>query len=165
MQISRNQTTYENMKGHHLDYAHPASQAITSALTTGATSSDMTGQGPNPAIPSTTSQQRPPHRHGGCLSQWKKLLGLDSFVATAQHGLDRRGGRPKNPFSRGVITNCKDFWCDNASCFGQRESGSAMLDGEPVNYNRLYDVPLTLRTGGRAGSGMVYRSVAADEAV
>lgn len=174
VQISRNQTTYESMHGHTLDYANSASAAVTSAITTGTTSADIgglsaTGQGPNPAIPPTTipSHRRPPplrHDHG-CLSQWKKLLGLDTFVATAQDGLDRRGGaRSWNPFSRGVVTNCKDFWCDSQPYFGKRDTGSAMLGGETVNYSRLFDMPLMTRTGGsRAGSGMVYRSVAGGE--
>ncbi|EER36484.1 palmitoyltransferase akr1 [Histoplasma capsulatum H143] len=176
VQISRNQTTYESMHGHTLDYANSASAAVTSAITTGTTSADIgglsaTGQGPNPAIPPTTipSHRRPPplrHDHG-CLSQWKKLLGLDTFVATAQDGLDRRGGaRSRNPFSRGVVTNCKDFWCDSQPYFGKRDTGSAMLGGETVNYSRLFDMPLMTRTGGsRAGSGMVYRSVAGEDAV
>ncbi|OAX83261.1 hypothetical protein ACJ72_02382 [Emergomyces africanus] len=175
VQISRNQTTYESMRGHTLDYSNSASQAITSAITTGTTSVDLgglsaTGQGPDPAIPPTVPSHRrpPPHRHDhGCLSQWKRLLGLDTFVATAQDGLDRRGaGRYRNPFSRGVITNCKDFWCDTEPYFGKRDTGSAMLDGEVVNYTRLFDMPLMIRSGGsRAGSGMVYRSVAAEDAV
>ncbi|KAG5297717.1 palmitoyltransferase akr1 [Histoplasma ohiense] len=175
VQISRNQTTYESMHGHTLDYANSASAAVTSAITTGTTSADIgglsaTGQGPNPAIPPTTipSHRRPPplrHDHG-CLSQWKKLLGLDTFVATAQDGLDRRGGaRSRNPFSRGVVTNCKDFWCDSQPYFGKRDTGSAMLGGETVNYSRLFDMPLMTRTGSRAGSGMVYRSVAGEDAV
>lgn len=176
VQISRNQTTYESMHGHTLDYANSASAAVTSAITTGTASADIgglsaTGQGPNPAIPPTTipSHRRPPplrHDHG-CLSQWKKLLGLDTFVATAQDGLDRRGGaRSRNPFSRGVVTNCKDFWCDSQPYFGKRDTGSAMLGGETVNYSRLFDMPLMTRTGGsRAGSGMVYRSVAGEDAV
>lgn len=176
VQISRNQTTYENMRGHTLDYANSASQAITSAITTGTTSDDIgglstAGQGPIPAIPPTTvpSHRRPPpHRHDhGCLSQWKKLLGLDTFVATAQDGLDRRGGgRYRNPFSHGVFTNCKDFWCDSEPYFGKRDTGSAMLGGEVINYTRLFDMPFMTRSGGsRAGSGMVYRSVAAEDAV
>ncbi|EEQ83453.2 palmitoyltransferase akr1 [Blastomyces dermatitidis ER-3] len=176
VQISRNQTTYENLRGHTFDYANSASQAITSAITTGTTSTDIgglstTSQGPNPAIPPTTipSHRRPlPHRHDhGCLSQWKTLLGLDTFVATAQDGLDRRGGaRHRNPFSRGVVTNCKDFWCDSQPYFGKRDTGSAMLGGEAVNYARMFDMPLMTRSGGsRAGSGMVYRSVAAEDAV
>ncbi|EEH49218.2 uncharacterized protein PADG_05297 [Paracoccidioides brasiliensis Pb18] len=176
VQISRNQTTYENMRGHTLNYASPASQAIASAITTGTTSVDMrglsaTGQGPNPAmLPTTTPPHRraPLHRHShGCLAQWKKLLGLDTFVVTAQDGLERRGGgRNRNPFSRGIVTNCKDFWCDSASYFGKRDTGSAMLDGEVVNYNSMFDMPLmTSSRRNRTGSGMVYRSIAGGDAV
>ncbi|OJD13323.1 hypothetical protein AJ78_06214 [Emergomyces pasteurianus Ep9510] len=175
VQISRNQTTYENMRGHTLDYSNSASQAITSALTTGTASVDLgslapAGQGPDPAIPPTVPSHRrqlPHHHDHGCLSQWKKLLGLDAFVTTAQDGLDRRGGgRQRNPFSRGVITNCKDFWCDSEPYFGRRDTGSAMLGGEVINYTRLFDIPFMTRSGGsRAGSGMVYRSITAEDAV
>ncbi|EAS35590.2 palmitoyltransferase akr1 [Coccidioides immitis RS] len=166
VQISRNQTTYENMKGHAFDYANPASRAITSALTTGTTSAELgglnsTGQGPNPSIPPPGHRRHHRHAHGGCLSQWKKLLGLDTFMATAQEGLgDRRAARAQNPFSRGIVTNCRDFWCDPAPYFGRRAPGSAMLNGEVVNYNDMYEVPLRLRTG---VSGMVYRSVATED--
>ncbi|EEP76066.1 palmitoyltransferase akr1 [Uncinocarpus reesii 1704] len=165
VQISRNQTTYENMKGHSFDYADPAARAITSALTTGTTSAelgglDSTGQGPNPSIP-PSGPGRHRHAHGGCFAQWKKLLGLDTFMATAQHGLgDRRASRSRNPFSRGIVTNCRDFWCDPSPYFGRRETGMAMLDGSVINYNTMYEVPLRLRTG---GSGMVYRSVATED--
>jgi hypothetical protein len=38
-----------------------------------------------------------------------------------------------------------------------------MLDGAIVNYNRMYDVPLKMRGVGRAGEGMVYRSVAVED--
>jgi hypothetical protein len=39
-----------------------------------------------------------------------------------------------------------------------------MLGGEVVNYNQMFEVPLRMRLGGRAGSAMGYRSVpAADD--
>lgn len=82
-------------------------------------------------------------------------------MATAQEGLgDRRTARYRNPFSRGITTNCRDFWCDSAPYFGKREPGSAMLGGEVVNYNVMYELPVRLRTG---QSGMIYRSVATEE--
>ncbi|PGH17999.1 hypothetical protein AJ80_04620 [Polytolypa hystricis UAMH7299] len=172
IQISRNQTTYENMRGHSFDETNPASRAITSALAAGTTSADLaglapSGAGPNPALP-PGGPGRQPHRHGhGCFAQWKKLLGLDTFVATAQNGLgDRRTQRAQNPFSRGIVTNCSDFWCDRSPYFGKREPGSAVLEGEAVNYTKMYELPLQLRrTGGRVGGGMVYTSVATDDAV
>ncbi|KAL1958101.1 hypothetical protein VTO42DRAFT_5141 [Malbranchea cinnamomea] len=161
VQISRNQTTYENMKGQSIDYLHPSAQAIASALMTGTTSLDATGQGPNPSIPPPRAR----HHHNGCCSQWKKLFGLDSFFATAQGGLlDRRhASRPRNPFSRGIVTNCRDFWCDPAPYFGRKESGLAMLDGEIVNYNQMYEVPLRLRGERRTGGGILYTSIATEE--
>ena len=61
----------------------------------------------------------------------------------------------RNPFSRGMVTNCKDFWCDGSSIFGKRKNGEARLDGENVNYTRLYEVPLRKR----GGDGMSYESV------
>lgn len=82
-------------------------------------------------------------------------------MATAQEGLgDRRAARYRNPFSRGIVTNCRDFWCDSAPYFGRREPGFAMLGGEVVNYNNMYEVPMRLRTG---GSGTAYRSVATED--
>ncbi|KAL1967786.1 hypothetical protein VTN77DRAFT_2475 [Rasamsonia byssochlamydoides] len=161
VQISRNQTTYENMRGHSIDHAHPTSQAITSALTSGTTSLDAAGltsagHGPNPAA----TPAAPPRRSHGCFEQWKKLLGLDTFFATAQG----RSARQKNPFSRGIITNCRDFWCDPAPIFKKREPGSAMLDGEIVNYYRMYEPPLRMHSGGRrGGSGTAYMSLAGDD--
>lgn len=123
-----------------------------------------TGLGPNPAVPSA------PHPHKeGCLGQWKKLLGLDSFVATAQGSLDGgRGSRRRgNPFSRGVVTNCKDFWCDPAPYFGKRETGTAMLGGDVINYTRMYEAPprMKLRRPRQDLVDGMYHSVGSDEAV
>ncbi|RHZ58457.1 palmitoyltransferase akr1 [Aspergillus thermomutatus] len=138
VQISRNQTTYENMRGHSIDRSYPSSRAFASAITAGTTSLDAAGlsaagQGPNPALARGHSHRG---RRHGCLQQWSSLLGIDTFFATARDGLrdGPRADRPKNPFSRGIITNCRDFWCDSAPYFGKREPGSAMLGGEIVNY-------------------------------
>ncbi|KAL3442146.1 hypothetical protein BJX65DRAFT_287428 [Aspergillus insuetus] len=160
VQVSRNQTTYENMRGHSIDRSFPSSQAFASAVTAGTTSMDAaglssSGQGPNPALAQVAQR----HRRGGCLSQWSSLLGFDTFFATARDGLREgpRATRPKNPFSRGLVTNCRDFWCDPAPYFGKRDPGSAMLGGEIVNYNRMYESPSRMHSGGG------YRSVAGDE--
>lgn len=166
VQISRNQTTYENMRGHSIDHARPSSQAITSAIAAGTTSLDAaglsaSGHGPNPSLSAGA-----PHRHRqGCFQQWKMLLGLDSFLATAQGGFRERRGNtaPRNPFSRGLITNCRDFWCDSEPYFGKRESGVAMLAGEKVNYNEMYEVPLRMRRGGGDRSQGAYASLAAED--
>lgn len=159
VQISRNQTTYENMKGHSIDRTYPGSQAFASAVAAGTPSLEGAalttgGRGPDPAF------REPGHRprKHGCIQQWSSLLGIDAFFATASDGLrdGPRATQPKNPFSRGLVGNCRDFWFDPAPYFGRREPGSGMLGGEVVNYNEMYDVPARLRRGGGRG----YRSLA-----
>ncbi|KAJ5084272.1 hypothetical protein NUU61_008851 [Penicillium alfredii] len=167
VQISRNQTTYENMRGHSIDRSYPSTQAFASAMTAGTTSMDAAGlsaagQGPNPAA----ARPDAPRRRHGCLQQWSSLLGIDTFFATARDGLrdGPRAVRSRNVFSRGVMSNCRDFWCDPAPYFGKRETGSAMLGGEVVNYHDMYEIPLRMRTGGgRSGDGPAYRSVAGED--
>ncbi|EKD12887.1 uncharacterized protein L3040_007044 [Drepanopeziza brunnea f. sp. 'multigermtubi'] len=174
VQVSRALTTWENMKGsHHGHYSSKASEAITSALTTGTASRagaqiGSTGLGPDPALPPSHS----PHAHhhkSGCFAQWKKILGVDTFVETA---LDYKGGKNaranRNPFSRGCMGNCKDFWCDPAPIFGKRENGSAMLGGQVVNYTTMYETPRLMsarRAGGGNGVGIggQYESVPSED--
>jgi palmitoyltransferase len=167
VQVSRNQTTYENMRGHHIDRSYPSSQAFASAMTAGTTSLEgagltASGAGPNPALP----RPGPPRRRHGFCAQWSSLLGIDTFFATARDGLrdGPQAARPRNPFSRGIATNCRDFWCDPAPIFGKRTTGSGMLGGEVVNYNNMYETPTRMRMGGsRSGDGGAYRSVAGDD--
>ncbi|KAJ5546998.1 hypothetical protein N7494_004583 [Penicillium frequentans] len=163
VQVSRNQTTYENMRGHSIDRSLPSSQAFASAMTAGTTSMEAAGlsaagQGPNPALAHSHASRR----KTGCISQWSALLGIDAFFATAKDGLrdGPHAGRSRNPFSRGVTTNCRDFWCDPAPIFAKRESGAAMLGGEVINYNDMYETPLRMHAG-RSGEG--YRSVADED--
>lgn len=136
IQVARGITTYESMRGHP-DHASRASEAVTAVLTAGSTSMEgaqLTTHG---------------HHHGhkeGCFGQWKKLLGLDTFLATAQSEIDRKSARPRNPFSRGVVTNCRDFWFDPAPIFKKRENGTGMLDGDVVNYSRMYETPSRTKT-------------------
>ena len=166
VQISRAKTTYESMRG-HTQFDYKAAEAVTAALTTGATTMSD-GQLTGGDLVSGNHS----HSHGhkeGCFKQWKKLLGLDSFMATAQSGLkgEHRSTR-RNPFSRGVLTNCKDFWCDPAPYFSKRETGAAMLDGTIINYTRMYESPprLKLRRSDRSGSERyVYNSVTSDDSV
>ena len=168
VQVARGQTTWENMQRHRSP--GPAVAVIASAATAGTTSLEgaqltSEGMGPDPAIAASSGHG---HRHDSFFTQWKRLLGLDTFVATAQSGLDGSSSRARqnrNPFSKGIITNCKDFLCDPAPVFGRRENGSAMLGGEVVNYARMYETPeimrvRTLRTG---ASGGAYESVAVEE--
>lgn len=160
VQISKNQTTYENMKRHEHSHDHRPilpqhNPTITQPAAPGATTSL------NDAAAASTRLHPTPRASEGCLSRWKKLLGLDAFLATASdasHGTLQ--SRNSNPFSRGILGNCKDFWLDPAPVFGKRNNGEGFLDGEVVDYARLYDVPLRLRRG--AGS-MAYASVAGDD--
>ena len=169
LQIARAMTTYESMRGNTHHGSH-ASAAITSALVAGSSNpsgAQLTdaGVGPNPALPPAHHRH---HHKESCFSQWKKLLGLDAFVITATGSLDNgRSRRRGNPFSRGIITNCKDFWCDSAPYFGQRENGAAMLGGDIVNYTRMYETPprMKFRRPRQDGDGGMYHNVGDDDAV
>lgn len=150
-QVSRAMTTYENMTGIHL--GPPASRALTS-----------TGTPLDPNVPSLASNSDaaggPGSKHkagGGVLKQWSRMLGVDPFIETiagraAATGKSRR--KKKNPYSRGCISNCKDFWCDPAPIFGQRENGSTLLGGGRVDYTAMYESPPLMRlTGIRTRGG------------
>jgi len=164
VQISRARTTFESMRGFGETSVSPGG-ALTASLTTGSTSLEggqVTSHGAGPGHHSGHGHGHG-HKHGkGCFGQWKKLLGLDTFIATAQgsHGTRQR----QNPFSRGILSNCRDFWLDPAPYFGQRETGAAILDGEPVNYAKMYDLPLRARIRSGEGGG-VYHNVSGDDVV
>ena len=173
VQVSRAMTTYENMMGANHGNDSKASEAITSALTTGTTTRagaqlGAAGLGPDPALPHGHGHHGHHHQQG-CFSQWKKILGVDTFVETALHGSSgtrNRSRRARNPFSAGCIQNCKDFWCDPAPVFGRRENGEAVIGGAVVNYTTMYETPRMMST--RASGGDTagrYHSVAADDSV
>jgi palmitoyltransferase ZDHHC13/17 len=162
LQIARNLTTYESMHG-HLN-SHTPAEAVTSFVTTGDTSQDVAGgSAPTTGFGSGADTEDAPRRRKPKQSvwdQWKRLLGIDTFVATALHGSQANQRQQRgNPFSRGVIINCKDFWCDGAPMLQKKESGYARLGGDRVDYTRLYEVPKMRyqRGGGR------YEAVAAEE--
>lgn len=171
IQISRNQTTLENMRKNMEYTSYNASQAVTATLAAGtpslgAAGLTTSGMGPNPA---TVGDTAPPRKRPGFLGSWVKLLGLDNVVAIARNGTTRdpvtgrlqARERRANPWSRGIVTNCQDFWRDPAPYFGTRTGSEALLGGERVNYARMYDMPRRT-TGSR---GMVYTSVADEESV
>lgn len=167
VQISRAMTTWENMRGAHHGHGHgsKASEAITSALTTGTTTTagaqiGGSGSGPDPALPGHGHH----HHKEGCFAQWKKILGVDTFVETVQTGNKPSSRRNRNAFSNGCITNCKDFWCDPAPVFGRRENGSAMLGGQPIDYTAIYETPRLMTTRSRGGGG-AYESLGTDDSV
>jgi hypothetical protein len=117
-------------------------------MTTGDPSMTTAGLGPNnrgpdPAV-GTAPGSGPPRKHGP-FEAWKRLLGVDTFVAVAWHGRGspqaNQAARYRNPFSRGCVTNCKDFWGDDGPLFGSRDSGMAKFGGGTVDYTSMYDVP------------------------
>ncbi|KAI9675367.1 MAG: palmitoyltransferase akr1 [Caeruleum heppii] len=167
VQIARAQTTLENMRGvHHSDHKLP--EALTATVTAGSMSLEGAQLTSTDTGPDVSAQ----HRHSareGLWPRWKKLLGLDTFVATAQDGLRgrERRQRQRNPFSRGMVTNCRDFWCDPAPWFGPRVPGSAMLGGHAIDYTRMYETPPRMRVWDADGSQAVgtYQAVASREDV
>ena len=161
--IARGQTTWESLRGHGPP-ASRASEVVTSALTAGSTSLEsagLTGEG-HEMHAAGHSRPRPRRRREGCFAQWKTLLGLDSFVATASG----RAAKRRNPYSRGMIRNCQDFWCDPSPYFRVRENGNAMFDGIVVNYTMMYEPPprVKIRRGDGEAGGM-YQSVGGDDNV
>ncbi|KAF9734413.1 hypothetical protein PMIN06_009966 [Paraphaeosphaeria minitans] len=170
LQVARNLTTYESMRGHL--HSNTAADALNSFVTTGDTSQDVAGgNAPAPGFGSgqdTDDAPRPPHQHHSIWDQWKRLLGIDSFWATALQGsqVDQRRRVGGNPWSRGVVTNCKDFWCDGTPILKKKESGFARLAGDRVDYTRLYEVPrMRYARGGGSGGGAYEQVSAGDEAV
>ena len=101
------------------------------------------------------------------MQQWARLLGVEPFIETvtgrgAATGKNKR--KKRNPFSRGIVTNCKDFWCDSQPMFGQRETGASTLGGEHVNYTAMYESPAMMEAiRGRRRGG--YEPVTADDEV
>ena len=165
VQISRAITTFENMRGHDHQSSH-AAEVFTAGVTAGSTSMDGAQLLPGGAGRSAHGGHAG-HRHAhksGCFAQWKKLLGLDTFVATAQGGLTGRSNmRRRNPFSRGIVTNCKDFWLDPAPYFGKRELGAGMLGGEVINYTRMYETPFRMSVPSSSGRAALGASITGEE--
>jgi len=180
VQVSRAMTTYENMFG--ID--HHSAASLTSAFTSTGAALDPSLHPPSGSDGSASGAAAGGHghRHGhgqGWLKQWSKLLGVDAFIETAagrgaatagSKAGKRKRGSGGNPYSRGCLTNCKDFWCDPSPVFGQRtETGAAVLGGRPVNYMEMYESPSLMevqqqsRRLGRSGGGQQYEAVAGEE--
>lgn len=162
-QIMRAQTTLEVMRGY--DHGGP-NATITAGVIAGSTSlegASLTeqGAGPDPV----NSKHR---RKSGWFEQWKKLLGIDTFVATALHGSradEVMKRRRDNPFTRGIIMNLRDFFRDPAPQFGRRHTGDAMLGGERVNYAQMYDIPSKSGARRRTDGGAAYQLVEEEDHV
>lgn len=96
---------------------------------------------------------------------------MDTFIETARGrgaaagAAGKKRGANRNPFSKGCLANCKDFWCDPAPVFGKRETGAAVLGGVPVNYTEMYESPAVMEVlrGGGARRAGGYEAVAGEE--
>lgn len=154
-QIARNVTTYETMRKH----VQPG--PIMTAMTTGSMSADgaqVDGGGGAPGSSSNPQASNSLHKKKkeGCLTQWSKLLGLDTFITVAFQGYkgsqqskaERQRSKKSNPFSRGVLRNCQDFWMDGPFFRRKEDACLGMLGGKAVDYGLLYEAP---------GGGMSYR--------
>ncbi|KAJ6263206.1 Ankyrin-2 [Drechslerella dactyloides] len=188
IQVLRGQTTYENM--HSVNHGYDDSEVsnmVASMIAGGGTSLESVGlthagPGADPLV--TTPGGRGgagghhghSHAHGhghgrapgGMWNRVLRLLGVDTFLATAKEGVGEhkhRSRRRQNPWNRGILTNCNDFWCSGVSeLFKGNPSGEAVLGGQRVDYYTMYEPPARLRRGGGSGGG-AYESVAADEHV
>ena len=140
VQVARATTTFEAMRG-HLQYGPGVRDSKPGAPTFGTSAIAS----PQPVLANgagSPSDPRPNKKE--FLGRWKMLLGLDAFVATARSGFRPNRWRQGNPFSRGVVRNCADFWFDTAPLFGRRVTGTGMLDGVEVDYSSMYDLPRPL---------------------
>lgn len=184
IQVVRGQTTYENMHSVNNGYDdHEVSNMVSSVIAGGGTSLEGVGLGPGGAGPDpviTTpggrggaAHGRHNHGHshgrqqGGMWNRVLRLLGVDTFLATAKDGVadNKRSSRRQNPWNRGMITNCNDFWCSGAGeLFKGSPGGEGILGGQRVDYYKMYETPARLRRGG-GGAGGQYQSVAGDDAV
>jgi hypothetical protein len=149
VQITRGLTTYEAMSSHKHHHTSP----LETFVATGSASIEgaqlgAEGRGPDPV--------HPPKPKKGCLGNWMSMFGVDVFLRTTRSDAAEE---KRNPFSRGWVTNFKDFFCDASSVFKARPSGEALLGGEKVDYTSLYDVPLASGRGVRRRQGMEYAAV------
>ncbi|KAI7009425.1 Palmitoyltransferase akr1, ankyrin repeat-containing protein akr1 [Hortaea werneckii] len=153
-QIARNITTYETMKG------QVQAGPIMTAMATGTISSD--GAQVNEA--GTAGKPAHPHhkKKEGCLAQWSRLLGIDTFITVAFQGYkgsqqskaERQRTRKSNLYSHGVVKNCTDFWTDGPLLRRKSDACRGVLGGEAVDYGQMYDVPragMRYRHGGSGG--------------
>lgn len=164
IQIAKNITTYENMKRHdHGSHGGPSHLPLHNARPTTLGASHATTSLNDTAASATRLHPHPRAPDGMC-TKLKKTLGIDVFFATAS---DASAGKIKdrsNPFSRGIVGNCKDFWCDPAPILRRRKPGEGYLGGDVVDYYSMYERPsiLRVRSGGRGG-GMRYERVGMED--
>ncbi|KAI7090653.1 Palmitoyltransferase akr1, ankyrin repeat-containing protein akr1 [Hortaea werneckii] len=161
-QIARNITTYETMKG------QVQAGPIMTAMATGTLSSD--GAQVNEA--GTAGKPAHPHhkKKEGCLAQWSRLLGIDTFITVAFQGYkgsqqskaERQRTRKSNLYSHGVVKNCTDFWADGPLLRRKSDACRGVLGGEAVDYGQMFDVPRPGMRYSRGGAGYEAVPLAAD---
>ncbi|KAI1759007.1 ankyrin [Hypoxylon sp. FL1150] len=167
IQVARAMTTYENMYG----IQDGTGSSITSAFTS--TGAPLNPNHPDAATPPSAAADplgtgRHAHKHKSFLQQWGRLLGVDTFIETATGrgaATGQKMRKKRNPYSKGVVQNCRDFWCDPAPIFGRRETGDAVLNGDKINYTEIYESPAAMNLGlgsGRSRRGG-YEGVASEE--
>ncbi|EFQ91945.1 hypothetical protein PTT_11050 [Pyrenophora teres f. teres 0-1] len=143
LQIARNLTTYESMRG-HLHNKTPA-DALNTFVTTGDTTQEVSGSGNTNGFGSGQDTGDIPARSqpkASIWEQWKRLLGIDTFLTIALNGSQgerRRRQRAGNPFSRGIVTNCKEFWCDDTPEEQETTHGPMAEYDARVEAGRLRD--------------------------
>ena len=172
IQIAKAQTTYENMRSSKYDQNHhrhlqresKVTTALTTAIATASTSHlgagiDPSSRGPDPAAaaaaataPSISSVRM----DEGWWGKAKKLLGVDVFWKTAQAG-GGAGRRERNPYSVGLIGNCKDFWGGSSPPWKPPMEGrlavEGLLGGGLVDWAGIYETPRLMRMGRSSGGG------------
>ncbi|KAI0486675.1 hypothetical protein F4859DRAFT_502125 [Xylaria cf. heliscus] len=169
IQVARAMTTYENMYG----IQDGSASALVSAFTS--TGAPLDPSHPNFGGPPSAADDplgegkghgHHGHKHRSFLQQWSRILGVDTFIETATGrgaATGKNMRKKKNPYSKGYMQNCKDFWCDPSPMFGRRENGDAMFGGERINYTEVYESPAAMGlgiTGQRRGG---YEAVANEE--
>lgn len=150
-QIARNITTFETMRGN--TQAGP----VMTAIATGTMSAEGAQVNGSAAGVKHAGHSHSHKKKEGCLSQWIKLLGVDTFITIAFQGykgsrqsrVEKQRRRKENPFTRGVFRNCLDFWTDGPVFRRKEEGCKTLLGGQSVDYATLYEVP--------KGGGMQYR--------
>lgn len=163
IQVARAMTTYENMYGIQDGSATHVTSGFTS---TGAPLNPSLGGNGNAPESAADDPLGAAHRHRGFWKQWGRLLGVDTFIETASGrgaATAKKMRKKRNPYSRGYMQNCRDFWCDPAPVFGRRDTGDAVLGGGKINYTEVYESPASMQLGqgGRRRGG--YEAVAGNE--
>ena len=162
VQVSRAMTTYENMFG-VMDGIRQT------AFTSTGTPLDPNHMTPGGASGGAAADSHHGHKHNdGMFKKWSRILGVDPFIETitgrgAATGKGQK--KNKNPYSRGCVVNCRDFWCDPSPVFGQRENGMAALGGTKVDYMAMYESPALMRITGMRENRGAYEAVGTEEEV